>query len=727
MNGSGLREKSVLRGLIARILYENGDGSFAVIRIRESGGREYAVRGALSGLAPGQELELEGDWEQHAEFGRQFKAERFRLILPSTPEGIQRYLSSGAIPGIGKKTAALIVGHFGENTLAMLDGGASCLKQVPGIGPKKAEAVARVWKESAARRDGSIFLQGLGISPSLCARLFKRYGEAAPQMVRTNPYRLAEEIDGIGFLKADEIARSLGISREAVPRLTAAAVFSLNSMIANGNVCCALENLTEATASLADVPPETARIGIEAAVERRLLRILDKRIYTPILARAELELPELVSRLATQPVFAGQKLRPLPEGKLLLDEEQQKAVERIGESPLTIITGGPGVGKTTVVGEIVRRARKAGLRIGVAAPTGRAAKRLSEATGCAAKTIHRLLQFDPASNRFSFNLEEPLPYEILIVDEVSMLDLPLALALFRAIRAGSSLVLVGDRDQLPSVGPGTVLESFLSSGWFRVTQLDRIFRQAEGSRIIVNAHRVNRGLMPEKPQPQDGELSDFYWIEQDDPEKALAIIEKLVSERIPARFPFHPVDDVQILTPMNRGCCGTTAINERLEALLNKGDKLSFRFGERTFKLGDKVMQTANNYDKNVFNGDMGRILRIVPDAKKFSVLFDGTRKVDYMLDEADQLTLAYAVTVHKAQGSEFPVVVLPFLTQHYMMLQRNLLYTAMTRAKKLLILIGSRRAVRMAVENSRVEARSTLLTERLRERFRHLECERSV
>jgi exodeoxyribonuclease V alpha subunit len=307
-----------------------------------------------------------------------------------------------------------------------------------------------------------------------------------------------------------------------------------------------------------------------------------------------------------------------------------------------------------------------------------------------------------------------------------MLDLPLALALFRAIPPGCSVVLVGDKDQLPSVGPGTVLASFLASGWFRVTQLERIFRQAEGSRIVVNAHRVNRGLMPEKPRTSGDELADFYWIEQDDPEKTLAIIEKMVVERIPARFPFDPVDDVQILTPMNRGCCGTVAINERLEALLNPSEAEGFRFGERSFKAGDKIMQTANNYDKNVFNGDMGRIARVNHSAKKFTVLFDGPHTIEYGFDEADQLMLAYAVTVHKAQGSEYPAVILPFLSQHYMMLQRNLLYTAMTRAKKLLILVGSERAVRMAVENARLEPRSTLLTERLREKLRELRPERA-
>lgn len=722
MNG----ERQTLRGEIVRVVFENKDGSFAIIRLRGGDGRENCVLGALGGMTPGQELELEGNWEQHAEFGRQFRADHFKIVLPETPDGLRRYLSSGVIPGIGKKTAGLIVDHFGEKTIEKLDAGVSALKQIPGIGPKKAEAIANTWKESAARRDSSIFLQGLGITPAFCARLFKRYGEAAPQVVRTNPYRLAEEVDGIGFRKADEIAKALGVARDSVPRLTAAAVFTLNEMISNGNVCCTLEELMASTAELAGTKPETAKLGIEAAVERRLLRIMDGRIYTPVLARAEVELPELVAALACCTDFSGRKLRPAAGGSLVLAEEQRQAVERVNEWPLSIITGGPGVGKTTVVAEIVRRARKAGLRMALAAPTGRAAKRLGDATGIQAKTLHRLLQFDPATNQFTHGPDAPLPCDLLIVDEVSMLDLPLALALFRAIPPGCSVVLVGDKDQLPSVGPGTVLASFLASGWFRVTQLERIFRQAEGSRIIVNAHRVNHGLMPEKPRTRGDELADFYWIEQDDPEKALAVIEKMVLERIPARFSFDPVDDVQILTPMNRGCCGTAAINERLEALLNPEGGEGFRFGERSFKAGDKIMQTANNYDKNIFNGDMGRIARVDHSAKKFTALFDGPRAVEYAFEEADQLTLAYAVTVHKAQGSEYPAVILPFLSQHYMMLQRNLLYTAMTRARKLLILVGSERAVRMAVENARLEPRSTLLTERLREKLRELRPERA-
>ncbi|MDR0932834.1 MAG: ATP-dependent RecD-like DNA helicase [Victivallales bacterium] len=717
MTNSPTKPHAKLSGEITRVIFESDDGAFAVIKIRESGGREYSVRGSLTGLVAGQELELEGVWEQHAEFGRQFKAEHFKIILLSTPDGITRYLSSGAIPGIGKKTAQLIVKHFGEKTLAMLDGGAKNLKTIPGIGAKKAEAIAKVWRESATRRDSYIFLQGLGITPAFCSKLFKRYGEAAPQMVKDNPYRLAEEVDGIGFLKADEIAKAIGIPRNSIPRLSAAAIYTLNSMIANGNVCCALEELCNATAELAEESPEQARLGIAAAIERRLLRIMDGQIYTPALARAETELPELVAKLALEPNFSGKHLRPVPGGKLSLNSEQQLAVNRVSQSALCIITGGPGVGKTTVVGEIVRRAKKAHLRIGLAAPTGRAAKRLGESTDLGAKTLHRLLQFDPTTNKFTYNAENPLPCDLLIVDEVSMLDILLAQALFRAIPIGCSVLLVGDKDQLPSVGPGTVLSSFIESGWFLVTELSQIFRQAENSQIIVNAHRVNHGLMPENPKLLKNELSDFYWIEQDDPEKVLSIIEKLVTDRIPNRFGFDPVNDIQILSPMNRGNCGTITINERVEELLNPGELAQIKFGDHIFKIGDKVMQIANNYDKNVFNGDMGKLVYINASGKKFEVMFDGMRPVEYALDEADQLTRSYAVTVHKSQGSEFPVVILPFLREHYMMLQRNLLYTAMTRARKLLIIVGSRRAVQMAVNNARLEPRSTLLTRRLQQK----------
>ena len=705
---------ATLRGEVTRIIYENREGTYAVLRLRDSRNEEKTVVGALNGIEPGQCIEATGRWEKHAEYGTQFRAIRFRPVLPSTHDGIIRFLGSGAIPGIGEKTARMIVDYFGEETLQMLEHYPKRLCDVPGIGRKKAAAIIEKWKESASRRDIFIYLQGLGITPGYCQKLYKRYGDKTAEIVRANPYRLAEEVDGVGFLKADEIAAEIGIARNSPERLTAAAVYEMNQAIGNGHAGYPESAFARCVAELAGQPVELAMAGIDRAVTRRMLVRQDGMIYSPPLARAERELPERIRLLAEAADFAGRRCRDAGPARLHLNAAQQLAVERVAQSPLTIITGGPGVGKTTVVGEIVRRAQKAGLRIAAAAPTGRAAKRLGEATGITAKTLHRLLAFDPQNGRFGYDDTNPLPCDLLIVDEVSMLDLLLALALFRAVPPGAGVVLVGDRDQLPSVGPGTVLASFIESGWFLTTELTEVFRQAQNSRIIRNAHRVNHGLLPEKNERED-RLSDFYWIEQDDPDKVLELIVRLAAERIPRRFRLNPIDDIQVLTPMNRGVCGTIAVNTRLQQALNGGDKPQFRSGERLIRSGDKVMQTCNNYEKLVFNGDLGRVSQINTARKTFQVVFDGNRTVEYTWDEAEQIASAYAITVHKSQGSEFPAVILPMLSQHFVMLQRNLLYTAMTRARRLLVLIGSRRALEIAVRNTRLAPRYSQLTERLK------------
>ena len=716
MPGLQTLTKTRLTGEVIRIRFENAENGFVVFTCKSADGNTYTVKGEIPGLREGVTIEAEGYFENHPEFGRQFRVESCRIVPPSTTGGITRFLQH-AIHGIGPKTAAAIVEKFGKETVTVLDMYPMRLLEVKKIGKRKVQQIIDAWKNSRSRREDMIYLQGLGVTPAYCAKLFKQYGDGAVEMVRRNPYRLAEDIDGIGFLKADAVAREMGFAADSPLRMLAAAVFTLNELIGEGHVCYPAELLAQSCAKLTGQSESIAMTGITAALEKRMLFELDKCIYTPFTARAELQLPKLTARLAAAKSFPGEKLRKVsPRSDLKLDELQSKAVESLFTRPLNIITGGPGVGKTTVVGEIVRRAKAARLKIALAAPTGRAAKRLSESCRVTAKTIHRLLMFDPATMKFNYNADHQLDVELLIVDEVSMLDIILAAALFSAIPENCSVVLVGDADQLPSVGPGNVLADFMASGLFGVTELTRIFRQSEGSWIIENAHRVNRGAMPRNPKGENGKLTDFYWIEQDDPEKVGAMIETMIKERIPERFGFDPMSDIQVLSPMNRGDCGTAALNQRLSALLRGGEVPSFQFGNSVFKLGDRVMQTSNNYDKNIFNGDMGQIIKLEETAKKFHVCFDEDRFVEYNFDEANQLTLAYAVTIHKSQGSEFPVVIMPVLTQHFVMLQRNLIYTGMTRAKKLLILIGSQKAVDIAVRNTRKKPRFSNLALRLRQ-----------
>ena len=708
--------KTRMTGEILRVRFANPENGFAVVTLRTADGTDLTVKGILPGVDAGQTVEAEGYFVNHPEFGREFRAESFRAVPPATAEGVARFLCH-SIDGIGKKTAAAIIGKFGAETVTVLDLYPGRLREVDGIGKKTAEKIIRAWKNSKERRDEMIYLQGLGITPAYCAKLFKQYGAEAASVVRSNPYRLAQDVDGIGFLKADAIARELGLAENSEERMQAAAIFTLNEMIDDGHVCAPRQELTAGCARLTGQDEADADAGIRAALARQLLQEMDGCIYTPYTLRAELALPKLVARLAAAGDFRGAALRRhAPPSNLTLDPVQQQAVESVARRPLNIITGGPGVGKTTVVGEIVRRAEAAHLKVVLAAPTGRAAKRLGESCGMTAKTIHRLLMFDPATAKFHHHGGNPLTCDILIADEVSMLDIMLAVALFAAIPPGASVVLVGDADQLPSVGPGNVLADLIASGFFGVTRLTKIFRQSSGSSIIANAHRVNAGLFPVKPVPSPGELGDFYWIEQDDPGKVAAMIETLVSERIPRRFRFDPMEDIQVLCPMNRGECGTAALNTRLSALLVDANAPSFQFGSSVFKLGDRVMQTANDYDKNVFNGDLGRIVQVAPEKKRFHVCFDDDRFVEYGFEEAGQLSPAYAITIHKSQGSEFPAVIMPILTQHFVMLQRNLLYTGMTRAKKLLVLIGSAKAVEIAVRNARLRPRFSNLSRRLAE-----------
>jgi exodeoxyribonuclease V alpha subunit len=723
---SNLTEQTI-KGEIKRVVYETDDGGYSVLRVVDGNNRTHTVVGPISGAYEGQGIEVTGTFQTHKEHGRQLKASSYKYTLPSTPDGIRRYLASGLIHGIGPKIAECIVDRFGIDTLNILDNFSARLTEVPGFGKKRLEMVRKAWREHAAERDIFIFLQGLGISLAYCRRIYKKYGDNAPAFVKADPYKLAEDIDGIGFIMSDKVAASLGIAGSDIRRLKAGVVYTLNRLSESGHVCYPKDEFIKYTAELLKVDENEALNGLKSALHEGLA-VIDfladtanptegEMVYKTQLYTAEKELAFLINRLASVTAHNNQKSQTIQfKSYMQLSEEQQAAIHAAGTYPLNVITGGPGVGKTTVGGDIVRRANVAKMKVYLAAPTGRAAKRLGESCKRNAMTIHRMLKWDPEKRNFVFGTKRPLKCDLLIVDEVSMLDIPLALFLFRAIAPGTTVVMVGDSDQLPSVGPGTFLMDLILSGKAHVTHLSRIYRQGMDSRIITNAHAVNAGRLPDLMPVPKNILSDFYWIEKEDPDLVIADIATMVRQRIPQRFNFDSMRDIQVLTPMNRGSCGTKLLNETLQEQLNPstGKKPFFIFGYKKFRSGDKVMQIRNNYDKRIFNGDMGRLIYIDHKEKIFRVKFEEDT-VEYDFIEADQIVLAYAITIHKSQGSEFPVVVFPLLTQHYIMLQRNLLYTGMTRAKKLLVLIGSRKALSMAINNINNEPRFSLLQQRLK------------
>jgi exodeoxyribonuclease V alpha subunit len=726
-----------------------------VLRLHPEGARPpglsrdglVTITGNLPELAPGEHLRLQGRWSHHPQHGLQFQVEICEQSLPATVAGIRRYLGSGLVKGIGPRLAERIVARFGKDTLEVIESHPEQLQQVPDIGPKRTRLIAHAWEEQKQVKEIMLFLHSHGVSTNLAVKIFKQYGEQSLEVVRSDPYRLARDIYGVGFKTADRIAQALGLPPDHPSRVEAGLVYTLNEMSDDGHVYAPQTELGERAARLLEVDAELVPAALDRLAQDGRIRAdrlpFDKSQSSaespPAKAVGESQAAYGLPAIYLAPYFYSEtgvaqrlhnladalpsNLSSLPPAFTPLDPqlsaEQRLAIQNALSHPLSVLTGGPGTGKTTCIRALIAALESAHKRFALTSPTGRAAKRLSEATGRPASTIHRLLGFAPGEG-FKHNAANPLPIDLLVVDEVSMLDLTLANHLLAALQPGVHLLLVGDADQLPSVGAGDVLRDIIASGIAPVTRLTAIFRQAAGSQIITNAHRINQGHMPLFPTVGDEPASDFYLFPAEAPEQAAEWVQQVVCQRIPARFGLHSPKEVQVLAPMYRGPAGVTALNARLQAALNPpGPRTPEKilFGQ-TFRPGDKVMQTQNNYDKEVFNGDIGTITHLNLVDQFLEIDCDG-RRVRYEFNEADQLVLAYAISVHKAQGSEFPAVVIPLVTAHYLMLQRNLLYTAITRARRLCVLVGSRRAIAMAVRNNKVAQRYTALDWRLRQEKR--------
>ena len=672
----------------------------------------------------GAVLTLTGSWKVDARYGRQFAAETFEETLPATVYGIEKYLGSGLVKGVGPKFASRIVREFGERTLDVIEETPDELLRVPGIGKVRVERIKKSWAEQKEIKNIMIFLQSHDVSTSHATKIYKTYGNDSISVVKENPYRLADDIWGIGFKTADSIAEKLGFSHEKFERLRSGLLYTLNRLADDGHCYATRDQLMKAGSELLDVGQELLSITLDDMIRAGDVKtdsipqedpdeVPGTAIYLPPFYYAE----SGTARRLGQIFSSAPSVQVGPLGLreqieratgMRYDPVQMQAIETAVNSKVFVLTGGPGTGKTTTTQGILTAFRDAGAGILLAAPTGRAAKRLSEATGMEAKTIHRLLEYKPPEG-YSRNEESPLEGDVLIVDECSMIDIMLMYALLRAVPDSMRLVLVGDIDQLPSVGAGNVLRDIIESGSFPVVRLTRIFRQAQTSRIIMNAHQINRGRMPDLSNARG---TDFFFLEQEDPEEAAKTIVDLVKSRLPSHYRVSP-SVIQVLTPMQRGAIGAANLNQVLQAALNpSGEEL--RRGGYTYRRGDKVMQIRNNYEKEVFNGDIGVVLSVSREDQELTVEFDG-RQVTYDVSELDELVLAYATTIHKSQGSEYPMVVMPILMTHYVMLQRNLVYTGITRAKKLLVLVGTRKALSTAVRTMTVSRRNTLLSHRLR------------
>ena len=714
-----------LNGSIERVTFHSEDSGFCVLRVKVRGHKELVtVVGTVASVTPGEYLECEGHWINNPSYGQQFKTHRLNIIPPSTIEGIEKYLGSGMVKGIGPHFARKLVRAFGDKVFEIIEQSPERLTELEGIGPKRKAQVTTAWAEQKAVREIMVFLQSHGVGTARAVRIFRTYGDNAIDLVQENPYRLALDIHGIGFKTADTIAQRLGIPQDSLIRAQAGVRHVLQELSSQGHCAAEHEHLVNTSETLLAIPAPIIQQAIhnEINLGHLIAETIDEQpcLFLAPLQRAEVGIANSLQRLSYTPPGWGaidtDKAIPWVENKtgLILSASQRLAVSRTLNAKITVITGGPGVGKTTVVNSILTVLKAKRIDVLLCAPTGRAAKRLSETTGIEAKTIHRLLEFDPKQGRFKRDGERQLETDLLVVDEVSMIDVVLMNQLLRALPDHAALLLVGDVDQLPSVGPGAVLADLIDSQCIATERLTEIFRQAASSKIIVNAHRINQGLMPEKPQQHTEDTnSDFYLIPAETPEEIHAKLLQVVSQRIGKRFGFDPVHDIQVLTPMNRGGLGARSLNLELKQALNQTTEPQInRFGW-TYSPGDKVIQTVNNYDKEVFNGDIGFIKTIDLTDELVLIAFDN-RQVSYEFAELDELALAYATSIHKSQGSEYPAVVIPLATQHYTLLERNLLYTGVTRGKQLVVLIGQIKALAMAVNTIKSTRRMTNLSARL-------------
>ncbi len=698
-----------IEGTIEKILFAAPDGAFVAARLStaDSG---CVIRGPMPGVSEGMSVRVEGRWREHPRFGRQLEVSRWEWMSPRTKEGVERFLVEAGVPGLGEKTARRIVSVLGVDALERIDRDPRCLAGVKGVRKSVRERLAEVWREKRAGREALTFLYGLGLGPGAAARVYKALGPAAPAVVREDPYRLCRSVWGIGFLTADRIARQLGVPADSPHRLLAGFSHLLDAAAGQGHCFLPLARLMPSAGRLLglDAGKVAAGLPLLSADPRFVVesRGEETDVYPRDLWIAETELAEDIAARAGAPPRAPERG---PAADDSLTAEQSAAVEAAFANAVTVVTGGPGTGKTAVIRAIAAEAARRGIPAALAAPTGRAAKRIEELSGHRASTVHLLLRFDPRTGDFGYRRGDTLTAGLVVVDEASMLDLPMAWRLVQAVSSGAPIVFVGDVDQLPSVGPGRFLRDLVESGRVPVIRLTRIFRQAAGSAIVENAHRVNRGEMPDLSRKG---APAFVFIERNDPEAALATAVDLVAAEIPRRLSLDPADDVQLLAPFQKGPGGVIAANQALQARLNPGEG-GVPCGEYRLRPGDKVMQIVNNYEKGVFNGDIGRFEGGGEGGRERFVRFPG-RLVSYGPDEILQLTLAYACTVHKAQGSEIPAVVILLLDSHRILLARNLLYTAITRGQKHVILVGSRSAVARAVATARVGERFTRLAERI-------------